>query len=180
MCQPSSQKALRCANVAIVGCEFCVVWGVLCAPEAVSAHTAAGTWPSRKERYTTPASDDESYDFQLRWTDAIATAVDNGLIYGSSYGTWFRSWLEQGETVTGVQYAEARMLRDQCVGRFESAFAAADIDVLACPAAIGPPHEDVRAHDPELLLSDVSRPITTNPNGMQTTTSPAMPRYASS
>lgn len=108
-----------------------VVWGVLCAPEAVSAHTAAGTWPSRKELY----------------------------------GTWFRSWLEQGETVTGVQYAEARMIREQCVGKFESAFAAADIDVLACPAAIGPPHHDVRAHEPELLLSDISRPITTNPNG---------------
>ena len=50
------------------------VWGVLCAPEAVDAHTKAGTWPSRKDQY----------------------------------GTWFRSWLEQGEAVTGVQYAEVR------------------------------------------------------------------------
>ena len=55
--------------------------------------------------------------------------------------------------------------RERCVGSFETAFAAADIDILACPAAISPPHHDVRAHQPELLLTDVSRPITTNPNG---------------
>jgi hypothetical protein len=53
------------------------VWGVLCAAEAVDAHTKAGAWPSRKDQY----------------------------------GAWFRSWLEQGETVTGVQYAEARIVR---------------------------------------------------------------------
>merc|ERR1712151_961404 len=76
--------------------EYLSAWGPVCTSEALHAHTAAGTWPARREEY----------------------------------GTWLRSWLEQGETVTGMQYAGARIMRDQLVGRIEAMFVESGIDVL--------------------------------------------------
>jgi amidase len=62
------------------------------------------------------------------------------------YGTWFRGWLEHGDTVSGVAYANARHLRDQLAGGIDEVFrpfsceaGSQHIDVLACPALAGPP-----------------------------------------
>eukprot|EP01047_Picozoa_sp_COSAG01_P137914 COSAG01_NODE_68489_length_264_cov_0.606061_1_plen_65_part_10 len=54
-------------------------------------------------------------------------------------------WLEQGEEVSAVEYAAARILSDECVGQINSMFAKSQIDLLACPAAQAPAHYDVRA-----------------------------------
>ena len=52
------------------------------------------------------------------------------------YGPWFRSWLEQGHRVSGVDYARANTVRLALNGRLRETFA--DIDVLACPAMPDP------------------------------------------
>ena len=114
--------------------QFINAWGVLCAPEAVHAHTEAGTWPSRK----------------------------------AQYGTWFRKWLEDGEAVTGAEYAAARILREQLCGHIAKMFAQHELDVLVCPAMNSPPFQDLRAHQPELLLSDTDWSLRECPWGKYT------------
>jgi amidase len=52
------------------------------------------------------------------------------------YGPWFRSWLEHGHRVSGVDYARANAVRLALNGRLRETFA--DIDVLACPAMPDP------------------------------------------
>lgn len=54
------------------------------------------------------------------------------------YGPWFREWLDKGSEITGADYAEANNIRAECNGRIREAFD--DIDVLACPSTIAPPH----------------------------------------
>ena len=52
------------------------------------------------------------------------------------YGPWFRSWLEHGHRVSGIDYARAYAARLALNGRLRETFA--EIDVLACPAMPGP------------------------------------------
>ena len=47
------------------------------------------------------------------------------------YGPWFRAWLEKGNAVTGMEYAEAMQRRATLVGLLRRAFE--PIDVLICP-----------------------------------------------
>ena len=54
------------------------------------------------------------------------------------YGPWFRGWLDMGSKVTGADYAQANNMRAECNGRIRGAFQ--EIDVLACPSTIAPPH----------------------------------------
>jgi len=54
------------------------------------------------------------------------------------YGPFFRAWLDMGAAVTGAEYARANNMRDELNGLLRLAFA--DIDALACPSMIGPPH----------------------------------------
>lgn len=54
------------------------------------------------------------------------------------YGQWFRGWLDNGSKVSGADYAEANNLRAECNGLVRRAFQ--EIDVLACPSTIAPPH----------------------------------------
>ena len=52
------------------------------------------------------------------------------------YGLYFRGWLDMGAEVTGAGYAEANKLRAACTGHLRRVFE--QIDVLACPAMLGP------------------------------------------
>jgi amidase len=61
------------------------------------------------------------------------------------YGPWFRGWLDQGAAVTGADYAEANNRRAECNGKIRESLQ--EIDVLACPSMIAPPH----AVTPEIL-----------------------------
>ena len=61
------------------------------------------------------------------------------------YGLWFRDWLDMGARVTGAEYARANNLRAALKGILREAFE--DIDVLACPSTMRPPHRVT----PELL-----------------------------
>merc|ERR1712032_1328768 len=70
------------------------------------------------------------------------------------YGTCFKAFLEQGEAVSGTEYAAARILRDKCVGKINAMFVEYNIDVLACPAWSAPPFRYMNAHKPDLLLTD--------------------------
>ena len=54
------------------------------------------------------------------------------------YGPFFRGWLDMGAAVTGAGYAKANNRRDELTGLLRLAFA--DIDALACPSMIDPPH----------------------------------------
>ena len=54
------------------------------------------------------------------------------------YGPWFRGWLDMGSRVTGAHYAEANNMRAECNGLIREVFQ--QIDVLACPSTIAPPH----------------------------------------
>ncbi len=54
------------------------------------------------------------------------------------YGPWFRGWLDMGSKVTGADYAQANNMRAECNGLIREAFQ--EIDVLACPSTIAPPH----------------------------------------
>jgi len=54
------------------------------------------------------------------------------------YGPYFSGWLDMGAKLTGADYAEANVLRNECNGLVRLVFQ--DIDVLACPSTIAPPH----------------------------------------
>ena len=54
------------------------------------------------------------------------------------YGPFFRGWLDMGAGVTGAGYAKANNRRDELTGLLRLAFA--DIDALACPTMVNPPH----------------------------------------
>eukprot|EP01052_Picozoa_sp_SAG31_P043461 SAG31_NODE_7246_length_1744_cov_1.779331_1_plen_229_part_00 len=77
------------------------------------------------------------------------------------YGSWFRTWLELGEKISGEQYALAQMERQNCVGNLNTLFADNALDALACPNMLAPPHAtwnggpDLRATHPDLILTDV-------------------------
>ena len=47
------------------------------------------------------------------------------------YGPWFRSWLERGTAITGMEYARATHQRAELAGLLRETFAG--IDALACP-----------------------------------------------
>ena len=50
----------------------------------------------------------------------------------SDYGPWFRGWLEHGTSYTSRDYADAHILRLECVGELTKVLA--NVDVLACPS----------------------------------------------
>ena len=70
--------------------------------------------------------------------EAVAAHRANYPSRRDDYGPWFRGWLDQGAKVTGADYAEANNKRTECNGLVRQAFQ--DIDVLACPSTIAPPH----------------------------------------
>ena len=70
--------------------------------------------------------------------EAVAAHSENYPSRQDEYGPWFRGWLDQGAKVTGAEYARANNMRAECNGLVRQAFQ--DIDVLACPATIAPPH----------------------------------------
>jgi amidase len=70
--------------------------------------------------------------------EAVAAHTDNYPARRDDYGPWFRGWLDQGAEVTGAEYAKANNMRAECNGLVRQAFQ--NIDVLACPSTIGPPH----------------------------------------
>ena len=70
--------------------------------------------------------------------EAVAAHRANYPSRQDEYGPWFRGWLDRGANVTGADYAEANNLRAECNGLLRQAFQ--DIDVLACPSTIRPPH----------------------------------------
>ncbi len=57
----------------------------------------------------------------------------------AEYGSWFRGWLSHGSSISAVAYAEACNRRDELRGLLARAFAG--IDMLACPAMAGLPHQ---------------------------------------
>ncbi len=93
------------------------------------------------------------------------------------YGPWFRSWLEQGASVSALDYADACIRREELRGTLDRAFQG--IDMLACPAMAALPHrvteqmmyEDTPGNfDPARMvftaLWDMNRaPTLTLPNG---------------
>ena len=64
------------------------------------------------------------------------------------YGPWFQGWLDQGASVTGVDYARANNLRAACNGHVRDTFAG--IDALVCPSMPSPafPVADMAPFDP--------------------------------
>ncbi|MEE9451362.1 MAG: amidase [Gammaproteobacteria bacterium] len=54
------------------------------------------------------------------------------------YGPCFRDWLDYGATVTCLDYLKADKYRAECIGKLREVFA--DIDVLATPTMVQPPH----------------------------------------
>jgi amidase len=70
--------------------------------------------------------------------EAVAAHRDHYPDRRDDYGPWFRGWLDKGSGVTGADYAKANNMRAECNGRIREAFQ--DIDILACPSTIGPPH----------------------------------------
>ena len=53
------------------------------------------------------------------------------------YGPWFRTWLDIGAGVLGVDYARANLARLECVARLRAALA--EVDLLVCPSMPIPP-----------------------------------------
>jgi amidase len=94
----------------------------------------------------------------------------------ASYGPWFRSWLAHGSSISAADYARAHQTRLKCNGIIAKAFQ--EIDVLVCPAMLGP---DKRKTDQELFetpmtVFDSSRQRFTVPydfNGAPTVTMPS-------
>ena len=70
--------------------------------------------------------------------EALAAHSDHYPSRSDNYGPWFRGWLEKGAKVTGADYARANNQRDECNGLIRWVFQ--QIDVLACPSMIAPPH----------------------------------------
>ena len=64
------------------------------------------------------------------------------------YGPWFKGWLDQGASVTGVDYARANNLRAACNGQVRDTFAG--IDALVCPSMPSPafPVAEMAPFDP--------------------------------
>ena len=64
------------------------------------------------------------------------------------YGPWFQGWLDQGLSVTGIDYARANNLRAACNGHLRDTFAG--IDALVCPSMPSPafPVADMAPFDP--------------------------------
>ncbi len=55
------------------------------------------------------------------------------------YGPYFRDWLDMGAKVSGADYADAQKQRAACTGQLRKLFGS--IDLLACPALLGPARE---------------------------------------
>jgi amidase len=92
------------------------------------------------------------------------------------YGPWFRSWLEHGSSLTAADFARAHHLRVECNGITARAFQ--EIDVLVCPAMLGPDRRKTHAENYELPAGefDSSRQRFTVPydfNGAPTVTMPS-------
>ena len=61
------------------------------------------------------------------------------------YGTNFRNFLEQGDSLSAVDYADARILREQCVGELNALFAVSPLRIPpvgcdVCPDRLGCDH----------------------------------------
>ena len=70
--------------------------------------------------------------------EAVAAHREHYPSRQDDYGPWFRGWLDMGAKVSGADYAEANDLRAECNGLIRHVFQ--QMDVLACPSTIGPPH----------------------------------------
>ena len=71
-------------------------------------------------------------------SEAVAAHEANYPSRKDDYGLFFRGWLDMGAAVSGAAYAKANNMRDELTGLLRLAFA--DIDALACPSMISPPH----------------------------------------
>jgi amidase len=65
-------------------------------------------------------------------SEALAAHSANYPSRASEYGGGFRSWLEQGASVTGAEYARAVHIRLKTIGALRRVFEG--IDALACPS----------------------------------------------
>jgi amidase len=63
-------------------------------------------------------------------TEALAAHAANYPSRGSEYGPGFRSFVELGTKVSGVEYANANMVRERFTNRFQQLFD--QVDMLAC------------------------------------------------
>jgi amidase len=72
------------------------------------------------------------------------------------YGSSFRDYLEQGDALSAVEYADARILREQCVGELNTMFADNELDVFACPSSNSRALEDRRSFEREKLLDSAT------------------------
>ncbi len=70
-------------------------------------------------------------------TEAVVAHTSTYPSCKDDYGPWFLGWLEQGEAVSGADYARASNHRAACVGHLQRAFE--NIDLLACPTVATPP-----------------------------------------
>ena len=66
--------------------------------------------------------------------EAVVAHEDTYPSRRGDYGPYVQEWLDRGAAVTGVEYARATFLRNECNGVFRTAFL--NIDVLACPTTI--------------------------------------------
>ncbi len=67
-------------------------------------------------------------------TEALAAHAANYPSKASEYGPGFRSFVELGGKISGVEYANAHMVRERFNNRFQQLFN--QIDVLACPSMV--------------------------------------------
>ena len=65
-------------------------------------------------------------------TEAAAAHARTFPSRADQYGTFFRSFLEDGNKVTGVDYAKANLIRREISGQIRRVFQ--DIDLLVCPS----------------------------------------------
>ncbi len=67
-------------------------------------------------------------------TEALAAHAANYPSRAADYGPGFRSFVELGGKISGVEYANAQMVRERFTNRFQQLFS--QIDVLACASMV--------------------------------------------
>ncbi len=67
-------------------------------------------------------------------TEALAAHAANYPSRAADYGPGFRSFVELGGKISGVEYANAHMVRERFSNRFQQLFS--QVDVLACPSMV--------------------------------------------
>jgi amidase len=65
-------------------------------------------------------------------TEALAAHAANYPARAADYGPGFRSFVELGAKVSGVEYANAHLLRERFTNRFQQLFH--QVDIIACPS----------------------------------------------